>query len=419
MISFINAQLKKLDTYLLVKNHSVTKAISFILIVVSLLLAFFVDQIGLASRTAATFLIDFVSGKSITRYSPNYISIVFWILQIVYIIFSIRIFKYQQIINEQKDVENKRLIEETSEAGKSHMNIIKDEIRSAIFNAPNPDIFVKYQFLLAEIIDDIQNLNFFLKTSKGENTPLNERVEICQGAIVPLLARIAEFAKYFANKPDAMFGSNIMQYIHNIENINNQKIDEIRADESRHSIYFHEFKTSHLRGILISDLRLMHPGIKIQEGKTVDRMIPAVLLPILIEKSEDKEIPGACKALTDNATVVVNDLLDEKNYGAEARKKGMAFFAGQGKDIRSVISITIPRVTPYNPQDNNNATIIGVLNIDCSLTYPLGKDLQFLDTFKSLLKPISYILAHPFQEYIDTLERIENKDKRVTRRGKK
>jgi len=371
---------KRIDKFILKYPTPSKIGATVYFILVSLFLAFGQDSIGASTVNFFQAISCLLNGKSVSQYPANGLAILFWILQIAYIMFFIRL-----VWNEDKIAEKK--LQESRE----YMKEIKDEIRGAIHNTPDPEIFTSFQFLYNGIFDKFQKMEFLLK-NKAQNN--DDKFKIYTETFKSILNTICGLTRQFARKgTDYDYGANLMIFVWNDLSEETKKMIEKFQVDGDLWVYLHDYDIRHFQGLLVCVKDLMY-------SDNLSRIINPVVLPLIKENNNKKKIPGACQAVKKGANaVVINDVMEESEYGDIVRDDGLKYFSTKGSNIKSFLSIHIPVAVITEEKANASTTFSGVLNVDCNKKFLLGVDKEYADTYFTLLRPIAYLFAQYLPEY--------------------
>lgn len=349
-------------------------------IFVSLFLAFGQDSIGISTVKFFRAISSLLSGKLSENYTPNGLAILFWVLQIAYILFFIRLVWNEDMIAEKKLQESR-----------DYMKEIKEEIRGAIHNTPDPEIFTSFQFLFNRIFDEVQQMEFLLK-NKAQNN--DDRFKIYTETFKAILKTVCELTRQFARKgTDYCYGANLMIFISNDQTEESKRVIERFKDDTDMWVYLHDIEIRQFQGLLVCVKDLMF-------SDSNSRTVIPVVLPLIKANNDKRRIPGACQAVKKGANaVVINDVMVESEFGDHVREDGLRFFSTRGANVKSFLSVHIPVATITDEKSKASTTFSGVLNVDCNKEFLLGVDKEYAETYFTLLRPIAYLFSQYLPEY--------------------
>lgn len=299
------------------------------------------------------------------------------------------------------------------EARSSRVNSEKNEklfadLKSTLLGAPDPEVFKRY----VVVYKDVYDLFVYLKW-KSNQVALS--ISDYNDVFRKVLEKIANLTHAFTgSKQGVVYGANIMIYIPNTPQLSDF-IQMLRNDQAKWIHYKAIHDITLFSGVLhgvpylkVEDHRITE-DVQAEDKRRVifKRTVPSVNLPILKPEAGHKTIPGACAAATQDLKnqFVMVDVLKVDDYFSnlypEQRLESLNFFTGEGKGIRSFFSIRIP--DPNTPENISPESFTGVLNVDCSEEFLLGKDPEYYDTYLSFLRPISSLFAPFMHEYLRLL----------------
>jgi hypothetical protein len=294
-----------------VHNSKIKFFVSIYPALAAVLLAFFKDTITQSTSRGGLCIKEFLNSAHISGCSINWPVAFYWGCLIVWL------FLYYKAVFNDSD-SNKKNIAENKE--------ILADIKGAVINAPNPDIFNIYKLIFNEIHELLKLLE--LKNEKdGES--IDHYIQILNA----ILEKICQLTKHFSKNKNAIYGANIMKYVH----IDSTNIEYIRSlKKEKEWIYYSEYEIEQFRGALCFIPELIFTGSK-------DRIIPHITLPIFNSSIRGKEIlllggPYAAKF----GESVINST---KSLKSTLSKK---FFENEGKHIASLLSISVLKQSSIN-----------------------------------------------------------------------
>lgn len=321
------------------------------------------------------------------HYTINYWVLLYWGIIGLWIWVYYKFILFERDAGKRKTEENEKSIE----ANRLHLEEIKNEINSAIHHAPNPNVFKEYVVRLQGIYNAIQSLEEGLKTNPSDVLGLyNLTFKL-------ILQNICMLTSSFSKKSNSSYGSNIMVYLPN--NDEYRHIIEYYRSEKKRWLHFKEWEVKYVEGILVGIEELIYS----EAGRTV----PSVVLPIVRTHIHGKEqrilLSGAPNALFLGQSIVNSTLTDYVCPNDIVAGEAVDFFNGDGKDIRSIFSINIPiygtSSTTLKGVENERKAGMGVINIDCSQEYLIGRDDTYYVTYSALLLPIVQMTAPHLSQY--------------------
>jgi len=270
------------------------------------------------------------------------------------------------------------------------------EIKSAVLRVPNPKIFGEYNSIFKSIIGDFNALSYLIEEKKATL----KHYEACFKNVLTHICDLT--AKYIQNE-SATYRANIMVYVHKTGK-DDAFIAKTRSMPDRW-IHLKDLKMDEMQGILhtVDNLIDKKPGLAEHN-----------LRPITLPVTKTVDLPGACMAAIKGESII-DDVTDvDLNYKGcakediveQLKQEARAFFISKGTDVKSFISIVIPRagVPPSGeglPSEIQNLPkIIGVLNIDCNQKFVLGEEKDYHKTYYCLVKPIISHLSLYMSEYL-------------------
>lgn len=344
-----------------------TKVLKFIVSVypgfAAVILAFYREPIINSSRHAAHYLQRMPGTKG---YTIDGWVLLYWVLLICWIICY-----FTFVTNESEG--NKKNISENQQ--------MLDQINVAIHYAPDPKTFSFSLLKVGNIFTRLQELNLNKKNMPDKHEALFEK------AFVGILELISEITKGFAKKTKAKYTANLMYYIEGNKN-NLPYIQKLKSNTA---------KWAYSKRTEVESVVFVLHGIKeINEAVIPD--FPDIALAVCKEELDGElniKIPGAPDAVY-NEFVVTNSF--EELYSASGKFKDdvkNAFKLHFEKStVNSFISIRIP------DPDDPSLPCLGVINIDCTETYPLGREGSYYETYYSLLNPIIFLISRHFKDYL-------------------
>lgn len=272
-----------------------------------------------------------------------------------------------------------------------------EELKGAIFRAPNPTVYERAKTTFDRTVEQIDRAAAI--TARRGNDPAVRRV-MCRTQIQAVLEALVEIVKGFTVRGDSAisYRANVML------------MEECRPGERppfppalMHRVHFYDaehFAEHKLLGLLYIPSELTSPRTPGGGGG-----IHSLVLPVPF-KERDGEIrralPGGPWAFLTGEMSVYEDtrLIDSQwpELDAAALRDLRAHFAegGTGSHVRSFASFRI----------GNRGAEVGVLNLDCNCTNILGTEPGYYATFHALIGPFLRLLASAVTEY-ETLARNE------------
>ena len=263
---------------------------------------------------------------------------------------------------------------------KKQLENVKTEINAAIHNAPNPAIFQMHETLYRAIFNDFQALKEKLGTVSHD-----QHTELYKGTFRSVLKKIVLLTQTFSGNSEAIYGANLMGYLPMKKY--RSTIEKLRG-EKKSWIYWKDAKPENVRGVLHT-----LPELIIDDKPPVT----AVTIPVL---GYNNTAPGALEAAYGLTAVVVPNTAKLTDPENKARQDP---FFEKNPHIRSFVSISIPVNGVFDDPKNSNkvSLLTGILNIDCSKIFCLGKEDKYYYTYFSLMLPIAYLFSPHLEEYIN------------------
>lgn len=361
MISF-QEQWEKTQKWLLTTNFNLYSIsnIRYLKLVVSIypaiaavLLAFYKEPIVDCTRKAKQYILH---GEGRGIYTFNLWVFLYWFILLVWL------FSYFFFVSNEN----------------SASRIATSNLRSAIFRAPNPNVFGEYELLFKKI----RNL-----VLENESLHANETFKLELG-LKSILENICELTSIYSNTTDThiIYGANIMLYLP--MNLHRDLIIKLRQNQLQW-IHLRETDLDTFSGVLY-----LVPNLVFKTGGTIEpnNDMSSITLPVInLEDKEQavlKNIPGAPIAAVDER-FVFSDVRSSKAYrhlGLAEVNAAKEYWTKKLSSIRSVMSFSIPyKWNNVEIDEKLNLDIIGVLNIDSTNTNILGTDKEYYTTFISLL----------------------------------